>query len=304
MSDPKRWLDETGGDDDARRLIRLGKTLGPRPGSADRAWTEFLAISGGFPPDPSGGGGADGGGIADPGGAGALGGGAGGSASTAAATTTSASLTGASLVKTLLLGVALGTGGVLATEVVGRSVDTQVTSLVPAPTPIQVEHPTPSTPVATEAPAATPNPPVARIEPAPSSVPFAGPPGMPASSLDPTEPRPAPAATGVVSFPSETGVTGFPLDADRTSLLQREAREVADAKALLVQGRPHEALTLLRASAGRFPGGTLGQEREALSIEALASSGQHVAARGRARSFLARFPKSPLVERVRRFTFE
>ncbi len=306
MSDPKRWLDETGDDDDdARRLVRLGKTLGPRPGAADRAWPEFLAISGGFPPDPSGGGGADGGGLPEPGGAGeALGqssggaalGSAGGTSSVAA--TTSTSLTGTALVKTLLLGAALGVGGVLASRIVGQAVDAPVAS-PPAPQS-QVTTPAARTPGAADSPPEPANvsaAPPDRAPQRPTNV-------APIAPQPLTEPLPAPAATGVSGFPREIGVTSFPIDADRTNLLQREARELADARALLAQGRPGEALTLLRASAERFRTGTLGQEREALTIEALAKSGEQNAARSLARGFLARFPNSPLVERVRRFAAE
>jgi hypothetical protein len=51
----------------------------------------------------------------------------------------------------------------------------------------------------------------------------------------------------------------------------------------------------------RVPGGVLGQEREALAIEALAASGQRSEASRRAAAFLDRFPNSPHASRVQVF---
>jgi hypothetical protein len=45
----------------------------------------------------------------------------------------------------------------------------------------------------------------------------------------------------------------------------------------------------------------LGQEREALTIQALALSGQRDAARTRARAFIAKFPTSPHAQILSRF---
>ena len=62
-----------------------------------------------------------------------------------------------------------------------------------------------------------------------------------------------------------------------------------------------DALALLEQARRQFPGGTLAQEREALSIEALAISGQRGAAAERARRFLEAHPSSMHAARVRSF---
>jgi hypothetical protein len=62
-----------------------------------------------------------------------------------------------------------------------------------------------------------------------------------------------------------------------------------------------ESLAVLEARS-RFPRGALGQEREALTIEALARSGQSAAARRRAEAFLRQHPNSPYLADVRRVT--
>ena len=62
---------------------------------------------------------------------------------------------------------------------------------------------------------------------------------------------------------------------------------------------PAQAYRLARASLEELPRGPLRQEREGLAVIALWQSGQHPAARGLAERFLARYPESPLGERIR-----
>jgi outer membrane protein assembly factor BamD (BamD/ComL family) len=69
----------------------------------------------------------------------------------------------------------------------------------------------------------------------------------------------------------------------------------------LQQGNPSEALQLLADAAQRFPGGVLGQERELLSIEALAASGQSASARQRAAAFMQAHPDSAHAARLAPF---
>jgi hypothetical protein len=57
---------------------------------------------------------------------------------------------------------------------------------------------------------------------------------------------------------------------------------------------------VLGATERRFPDGILLQEREALTISALAELGRSSEASARARAFLRAFPQSPHAERVRR----
>jgi hypothetical protein len=80
-----------------------------------------------------------------------------------------------------------------------------------------------------------------------------------------------------------------------------ESAWVARARAELRAGRPADALRTLAEIQGRVSGGVLGQEREALTIEALAASGQRSAASQRAIAFVERFPNSPHASRVRDF---
>lgn len=80
-----------------------------------------------------------------------------------------------------------------------------------------------------------------------------------------------------------------------------ESAWVARARAQLRAGQPSQALQTLSEVQARVPGGVLGQEREALAIEALAASGQRSEASRRAAAFLDRFPNSPHASRVQVF---
>jgi hypothetical protein len=103
-----------------------------------------------------------------------------------------------------------------------------------------------------------------------------------------------PAAVGAPSSSSE------PVPAPE-SRLSDEAHAVLAARAALRSGNPAAALRELSDARALFPRGALVQEREALTIEALARAGQSGAASARAQAFLNRFPRSPHAEDVRRF---
>lgn len=79
---------------------------------------------------------------------------------------------------------------------------------------------------------------------------------------------------------------------------REESRLVATAREALRAGAPAQALALLEQTRLRFPAGTLLQEREALTIEALAGSGQRASAIERARAFARDNPGSPYTGRV------
>jgi outer membrane protein assembly factor BamD (BamD/ComL family) len=85
------------------------------------------------------------------------------------------------------------------------------------------------------------------------------------------------------------------------SRLSDEAHAVLAARAALRSGNPEAALRELSDARASFPRGALVQEREALTIEALARTGQSGAASARAQAFLHRFPRSPHGDDVRRF---
>ena len=73
------------------------------------------------------------------------------------------------------------------------------------------------------------------------------------------------------------------------------------ARDALRAGDPGGALAMLEAARARFPRGVLLQERQVLTIEALAASGDRARASRQARGFLRQFPASPLASRVRPF---
>ena len=79
---------------------------------------------------------------------------------------------------------------------------------------------------------------------------------------------------------------------------REESRLVAAARDALHSGDSAGALNLLEQARQRFGTGVLGQEREALLIEALAKSGQGAAARAHGQAFLKSYANSPYVARV------
>jgi hypothetical protein len=83
--------------------------------------------------------------------------------------------------------------------------------------------------------------------------------------------------------------------------LLEESRALEASKNSLSRGDYDAAVSQLNAMEARFPMGILGQEREALLIEALWKSGQKRTASQRASEFLDRFPGSPHAARLRGF---
>jgi hypothetical protein len=84
------------------------------------------------------------------------------------------------------------------------------------------------------------------------------------------------------------------------SQLREESMAVLEARSALRAGNATRSLQLLQEMNVRFPRGALGQEREALSIEALAQAGQTATAKRRAAAFLRAHPQSPYSVDVRR----
>jgi len=115
----------------------------------------------------------------------------------------------------------------------------------------------------------------------------------------------APATSALASSPASTAEPELPppvASAPRsTVVLHREpaAQDLAAERALLDRARRalgggnyDEADEVLDGHARRFPGGVLAEEREALAIKVLASSGRAIEARTRAEGFRERFPSS------------
>lgn len=87
----------------------------------------------------------------------------------------------------------------------------------------------------------------------------------------------------------------------RASRLREESLAVLEVRRILRGGNSPRALSLLQQARDDFPDGALGQEREALTIEALVGSGARAEAAVRAQSFLKSYPKSPFAADVKKF---
>ena len=80
-----------------------------------------------------------------------------------------------------------------------------------------------------------------------------------------------------------------------------ESRLVTLARSELRRGNVSGARAALTRLERQFPRGTLGQEREVLSIELYAAQGRAALARRRAQAFIAAHPESPHSARLARF---
>ncbi len=124
-------------------------------------------------------------------------------------------------------------------------------------------------------------------------------PGEPVAASKPAS-DPAVVAPVVAAASGSSGADAAPSpQVERASRLREESALVGQANAALHAGNAAEALRLLNEATTRFPGGVLGQERELLTIDALARSGQRAAASQRAAAFLAAHPASPHAARLR-----
>lgn len=86
-------------------------------------------------------------------------------------------------------------------------------------------------------------------------------------------------------------------EGDRARL---ESQRVAEARGLIRAGRAQEAIVALEQLTRDFPEGILIQERVALTVEALAQTGQRARAEALAREFMRLYPSSPHTASVRR----
>jgi hypothetical protein len=110
----------------------------------------------------------------------------------------------------------------------------------------------------------------------------------------PMDPPPAPHPT--TKSPPASGAPSSSNDA-----LRDEIALVAAARAALRRGDGPGALATLDTARKQHPRGALLQEREVLTIEALAQSGDTQGASRRASAFLRAFPTSPHAAHVRTF---
>ena len=128
-----------------------------------------------------------------------------------------------------------------------------------------------------------------------SGAPAATPLPRPVGAIRPSRPPPS----GTVRDPTRPAEGPRATDSSR---LAEESRMVIEARRALQAGDFATTLRLLDSAAATFPNGALRQEREALAIQALARSGQRVAAAKRAASFLAAYPESPHAADIKAFT--
>ena len=297
MSVPRRWLDDGGSATPSEReILRSALSVEPPPGAHGEVWAALLTK---LPPP------------ANPVGNGSSGGGPAATAGKAAVAAKAAGTVaiGGSVLKASLVGA----GAVLAlvTGYVGGSA---------------LRHPsTNTTPPAVTAPAHAQPTPAARLanQPNPQGPAANKPPPALEGATEGTLPAPAPlterrasVTTGVM-----TGVTTGPQvapsagaeqaqrpvpnaadpGAERETMLQEESRETREAREALRRGDAAGALGMLEQIRARHPGGVLVQEREALTIEALARSGRRAEASARAAAFLKAYPTSTLAEHVQAF---
>jgi hypothetical protein len=114
----------------------------------------------------------------------------------------------------------------------------------------------------------------------------------------PMAPAAAPEPPPAIEPPSRPRVHR-PSLAPPPSRLAAEGRVVLEARADLRDGRPDDALGVLEAASVEFADGALVQEREALTIEALARTGRRADAGRRAAAFLRAYPESPHASAVK-----
>lgn len=168
---------------------------------------------------------------------------------------------------------------------------------------------------------------VVRVEPRPAA--SGGRPGArpadapqleaPSAPLNPPKPRPLDAAPPANELRAPSVLPALPIPEPRASQAafpddppaarpassnvdsaRRESQLVAEARGLLRVGRADAALNVLGELERALPNGVLVQEREALLVQALRSSGRPEAARERAREFLRKYPSSPHAAAVNR----
>ena len=299
MSAPKRWLDDGGGATRSERdLLRLGASHEPPAAAKDAVWTALLAQIPPVPPGSTGGGGGA------PGAGGAkLSAGAKAAAAAGSGSAAVAGAVGGGLLKSALIGAGSALALIATYTVFTPAQAPSVSVSVSVSATIETAAPDPG---ARSAPAGSPGQhaapsPVARETPeiagstaTPDSI---APPGTP-TAVASGEPRVGGAAP---SSKGPVGSAGLAAPQDRETRLLEESRRLTEARDALRRGDASGALAQLADLQRAVPGGILGQEREALAIEALAKSGRSGEAQSRARAFLLAYPQSPHAARVEAF---
>ncbi|HEY3256884.1 MAG TPA: hypothetical protein VGJ91_23170 [Polyangiaceae bacterium] len=111
-------------------------------------------------------------------------------------------------------------------------------------------------------------------------------------------PELGPAASASAVQPSTTRQSPRPSESNAPEPYAGELELLRRAHAAYGSGDFANALRLLAAHGRRFPNGRLAEEREALRVRALSSSGQTDSARRAAQALASRFPRSVLLSRT------
>lgn len=285
MTLPKRWLDDDGASPTVRDVLRAGRGMDPPAGAEDAVWLSLgTKIAAGAAVTAA----------------------AAATTKTAAAATTATgagtsatAVASGGLLKSILIGAV---GGVIAV--------TGYTALEPSIAPA----PAPQAPIvaaASDGPRAAPplgarGVPEPRTEPTAAPLPARAEPSSSAVSPSSTASEPPTAAASTDPAPASTDASGASVPApgspeERASRLREESDMLNQARAALRGGDTAGTMRLLEQARQKFPGGVLGQEREALAIEALAKSGARAEASSRAAAFIQAHPNSPHAARLQVF---
>lgn len=285
MKDPRRLLEDAALSDVERRSLTAARAVEPPPELASEVWTDLVMAVG-----------------------------AAGAASSVARTAASASAkanaattagAGAkvAVIKALALGATVGaitTGGAVAlTSPPGHAPEASVAPSAGAATArrssVSRNRERDVVPPAVEPPAESTTPKATGTDTTAGTRPREVAHSSETRSARDEQASPAGTATAV----SDGVGTKVPAADDGAETARAEARLVGVAREALQHGDPARALVVLEDAQHRFPDGILLQEREALSISALAAVGRKAEAASRASIFLRAFPNSPHAERVR-----
>lgn len=290
MTFPKRWLEDEHAASSLRDVLRADRDMEP-PADAEKAvWAALVAQIGAASAGAAAAG-------ASAKGAATVGSGA---AAGSAAGTGAVTAVGGGLLKSILIGTFTGI-----VAVSGYS------ALEPASPPRAAPSSDIAAPVAPGEKAPSKSGP-ASIAPGPTSVASSAPgPGVLSTYSGEPSPAPGPVSrtgagggepSGAASAQAEpAGGAPAPLPGsaeERESRLREESEMLRQARAALRGGDTGGAMRLLEQARQKFPGGVLGQEREALAIETLAKSGARDVASARAAAFIQAHPQSPHAARL------
>jgi hypothetical protein len=282
VNDPRRWRDDPSELGELElRALEAGRSAAPPRALRDDVWQTLSATLA-----APGAGGEGGGGSTDMGG---------GSGAIGSLSSTGKALGVAALVKSGAVGAVIGTAVMIGANVLAhRPAEEASRPAAAAQHAIAADGRTPS---AARMPEVAERAPQERT-PAPRSV-------EPGRLAEPPRETVVPSAGAVAAFPDTATPSraephaAAPSNSTPAAVSARqESRLIASARQALRAGNPALALSLLEQARARFAHGILAQERDALSIEALAASGQRAQAQARARDFMVAYPSSPHIARI------